>query len=148
MPHCDEFVALCVVLARYDLGTSLADIAERHASVTECPLPLAHLCANDFHQLLARLPRTGELFFRQVPLSSGELRNTTLGDVIGRMLEHHFVRATDTDFGWYVFSGKPIRSKHAALQVVLASPTREDPRALRNALESIYDCALPSFASE
>jgi hypothetical protein len=144
MPYADEYVALCLVLARYDLRTSLAVILERHRSADRDTLPFRPHNHQDFADLLSGLPGKHDWTMRRPPASPLELAGTTIGSAAKEMLGFDFARAGDTDIGWYRLPGKPVRPEQAALRALLAAAESPDAEIVRQALVRIYHRELPS----
>jgi len=140
MPYSDQFVALCLVLARYDLTTSLATLIDRHATADRDLLPFGPRDRHNFQYLLTHLPERAGASLRAVLLSSEELHAISLGDVVRLMLDYDFARAGDTDVGWYKGrSGEArIRDEKLALQSLLASADARDPQKVREVVDAIY----------
>jgi hypothetical protein len=120
VPHADEFAALCITLAHFDLTTTLACVLERHAAAKKDRLPFGPRDHDDFRELLL----SPELLH-----SVATPEQVPLAEIIDRVLTYDFARAGDTDLGWYAFPDKPPRTAKLTLQAFLAS------RAARNPLD-------------
>ncbi len=145
MPHSDEFVALCLVLAVYDMAVPLAVIIERHeiAQDNDRSLPFGPRDHSNFCYLIDLLPKLSKTVRAKAEAANQPVQELRLEDVAGAMLAFDYVRAGDTDVWWYVMEGSPPRSEKTALRNWLESPNARDPGKLKQFLEELYDMSLP-----